>query len=442
MALGRGSLDLPDEALGGTRPQYARGGGRTTIGNFEQRRTLLAQKDIPKVFLQALVAVEDANFYEHGGIDLKGIARAAWHDLTTMSFEQGASTLTQQLSRNLFLKPDKTPRRKMQEMLLAMEIERRYSKDEILRMYCNQVYMGHGHYGLEAASQYYLGKHASELDLAESALLAGLIQRPEGLSPFKNPEAAVRRRSHVLDRMVAAKAITPGQAEEAKREPLVLSTRRESTDVAPYFTEEVRRTLQSKYGEEGIYQGGLEVKTGIDIAMQRAANRAVDQGLRQLDKRRDGAVGSVGSPPAKSRRRSRRRRGGTASRKAASTTASFSKLRAAAPGSGSDASPGSSTPTASFGPDARIPRRSSAAATSCASACSRRRSTITRSLRSSRSRRWKARWSRSTREPGRSVRSSAASTSGAASSTGRCRRAARPARRSSRSSTPRRCERG
>jgi penicillin-binding protein 1A len=301
VALGRGlKLDLPDvEALDrytpplNTRVVAADG---TTIGSFgEQRRTLLAQKDIPKVFLQALVAVEDASFYEHGGVDLKGIARAAWHDLTTMSFEQGASTLTQQLSRNLFLKPDKTPRRKLQEMLLAMEIERRYSKDEILRMYCNQVYMGHGHYGLEAASQYYLAKHASELDLAESALLAGLIQRPEGLSPFKNPEAAVRRRSHVLDRMVAAKAITPGQAEGAKREPLALSTRRESTDVAPYFTEEVRRTLQSKYGEEGIYQGGLEVKTGIDIAMQRAANRAVDQGLRQLDKRQGwrGRVGRV-----------------------------------------------------------------------------------------------------------------------------------------------------
>ena len=291
MALGHGlKLDLPDvEALDrytpplNTRVVAADG---TTIGSFgEQRRTLLAQKDIPRVFLQALVAVEDANFYEHGGIDLKGIARAAWHDLTTLSFEQGASTLTQQLSRNLFLKPDKTPRRKLQEMLLAMEIERRYSKDEILRMYCNQVYMGHGHYGLEAASQYYVGKHASEMNLAESALLAGLIQRPEGLSPFKNPDAAVRRRGHVLDRMVAAKAITPRAAEDAKRAPLVLATGREAADVAPYFTEEVRRTLQAKYGEEGIYQGGLEIKTGIDIAMQRAANRAVDQGLRQLDKR-------------------------------------------------------------------------------------------------------------------------------------------------------------
>ncbi len=291
VALGHGlKLDLPDvEGLDRYTPPLntrvlARDGA--TIGSFgEQRRTLLAQKDIPKVFLQALVAVEDANFYEHGGIDVKGIARAAWHDLTTMSFEQGASTLTQQLSRNLFLKPDKTPRRKLQEMMLAMQIEQRYSKDEILRMYCNQVYMGHGRYGLEAASEFYFGKRAAELDLAESALLAGLIQRPEGLSPFKNPDAAVRRRGHVLDRMVASRAITQQQADVANRSPLALSPRHDATDIAPYFVEEVRRALQAKYGEEGIYQGGLEVRTGLDVRLQRAANGAVDKGLRQLDKR-------------------------------------------------------------------------------------------------------------------------------------------------------------
>jgi penicillin-binding protein 1A len=303
LALGHGlKLDLPDvEALDRYTPPLntrvlARDGA--TIGSFgEQRRTLLAQKDIPKVFLQALVAVEDAHFYEHGGLDFKGIARAAWHDVTTLSFQQGASTLTQQLSRNLFLKPDKTPRRKVQEMLLAMEIEQRYSKDEILRMYCNQVYMGHGHYGLEAAAQFYFGKHAGELDLAESALLAGLIQRPEGLSPFKSPEASLRRRAHVLGRMVAEGVITPEQAEAAKREPLVLSPRHDARDLAPYFVEEVRRTLQTKYGDEGIYQGGLEVRTGIDVDMQRIANRAVEQGLRQLDKRQ-GWRGRIDKIPA------------------------------------------------------------------------------------------------------------------------------------------------
>ena len=301
-ALGHGlKLDLPDvESLDRYTPPLntrvlAKDGA--VIGSFgEQRRTLLAQKDISKVFLQALVAVEDSNFYEHGGVDLKGIARAAWHDLTTLSFEQGASTLTQQLSRNLFLKPDKTPRRKIQEMLLAMEIEQRYSKDEILRMYCNQVYMGHGRYGLEAASQFYFAKHANELDLAESALLAGVIQRPEGLSPFRNPEASLRRRNHVLERMVADNAITAHEAETAKGEPLALSPRHDATEIAPYFVEEVRRALQAKYGEEGIYQGGLEVRTGLDVALQRIANASVETGLRQLDKRQGwrGRVDKVG----------------------------------------------------------------------------------------------------------------------------------------------------
>ncbi|HEX4825686.1 MAG TPA: PBP1A family penicillin-binding protein [Candidatus Polarisedimenticolaceae bacterium] len=283
-------LDLPDvEALDRYTPPLntrvlARDG--STIGSFgEQKRTLLAQKDIPKVFTQALIAVEDASFYEHSGLDFKGIARAAWHDLTSMSFAQGASTLTQQLSRNLFLKPDKTPKRKVEEMLLAVEVERRYSKDEILRMYCNQVYMGHGRYGLEAASEFYFAKHASELDLPEAALLAGLIQRPEGLSPFKNPDGSIKRRNHVLDRMVDAGTLTPAQASEAKKATLTLSTRRDATEIAPYFVEEVRRSLQAKYGDEGIYQQGLEVSTGIDPAFQRIASAAVEHGLRTLDKR-------------------------------------------------------------------------------------------------------------------------------------------------------------
>jgi penicillin-binding protein 1A len=295
-------LDLPDvEALDRYTPPLntrvlSRDGA--TIGSFgEQRRTLLAQKDIPKLFAQALVAVEDASFYEHSGLDFRGIARAAWHDVTTMSFAQGASTLTQQLSRNLFLKPDKTPRRKLQEMLLAVEIEQRYSKDEILRMYCNQVYMGHGRYGLEAASQFYFGKHAVELDLPEAALLAGVIQRPEGLSPFKNPEGAVKRRNHVLDRMVEENVVTKTVADQAKQAPLALSARHDATDIAPYFVEEVRRALQAKYGDEGIYQGGLEVRTGIDVAMQRIAGDAVEHGLRQLDKRQ-GWRGRIDKVPA------------------------------------------------------------------------------------------------------------------------------------------------
>ena len=302
-SLGYGlKLDLPDvEALDRYTPPLntrvvARDG--STIGSFgDQRRTLLASKDIPKAFEQALVAVEDSHFYEHGGVDFKGIARAAWHDLRTMSLDQGASTITQQLSRNLFLTPAKTAKRKVQEMMLAIEIERRYSKEEILRMYCNQVYMGHGRYGLEAASQLYFGKHAQELTLPEAALLAGVVQRPEALSPLKNPDAAVRRRSHVLDRMVEEKYLTQAQANEAKGAPLKLSPNRDTVDLAPYFVEEVRRLLQARYGEEGIYKSGLEIRTGLDPAMQRAANAAIESGLRRLDKRQ-GWRGRIDRVPA------------------------------------------------------------------------------------------------------------------------------------------------
>jgi penicillin-binding protein 1A len=270
----------------------------TALASFgEQRRILIGYKDIPKVFEQALVAVEDANFYNHNGIDLQGIARAAWHDLTSMSFEQGASTLTQQLARNLFLQPDKTMRRKLQEMKLALEIERKYSKQEILTLYCNQVYMGHGRYGLEAASRFYFAKHAKDLTLPEAALLAGLIQRPEGLSPFKSPERSVKRRNHVLDRMVEAGYLTPQAARDAQAARLVATHSAEPADLAPYFVEEVRKAVQAKYGEEAVYQAGLEIRTTLDPRLQALANDALDRGLRSLDKRQ-GWRGAPGRVPA------------------------------------------------------------------------------------------------------------------------------------------------
>ncbi|MGH9392190.1 MAG: transglycosylase domain-containing protein, partial [Vicinamibacteria bacterium] len=258
----------------------------STIASFgQQRRILIAYRDIPRDFERALVSVEDSSYYRHNGIDLRGIARAAWHDLTTLSLEQGASTLTQQLARGLFLTPDKTARRKLQEMLLAIEIERNYTKQEILRLYCNQVYIGHGFYGIEAASRNYFGKPARELDLPQAALLAGIIQRPEGLSPLRNPDRALRRRNHVLTRMAEEGYLTREQAEAAHRAPLALAPKRESSEAAPYFVEEVRRWLQPKFGEEGVYQSGLEVRTTLDTRLQTLADRAMDSGLRQLDKR-------------------------------------------------------------------------------------------------------------------------------------------------------------
>jgi len=170
-------------------------------------------------------------------------------------------------------------------MVLALEIERNYSKQEILEFYCNQVYMGHGQYGLEAASRHYFGKPAPELTLPESALLAGLVQRPEAITPFRNPERALNRRNHVLERMQAEGFISPEESAAARETTVVLATKRTETSPAPYFVEEVRRWLQGKFGDTSLYQAGLETRTTLDLRLQAAANRAVDLGLRQLDKR-------------------------------------------------------------------------------------------------------------------------------------------------------------
>jgi penicillin-binding protein 1A len=258
----------------------------TEVATFaEQRRILIEYHDIPPQFLLALVAIEDSNFYRHTGIDFKGILRAAWSDLRRLRLAQGASTLTQQLARNLFLHPEKTIRRKVQEALLALEIERQYTKEEILRYYCNQIYMGHGRYGLEAASRYYYGKPARELSLVESATLAGLIQRPEALSPLKNPERSLERRNLVLRRMVEEDLLSEDESAEAQAMPLMSTKLRRVENTAPYFVEEVRRWLQESYGSSGLYQDGFEAQTTLAPGLQRIANRAVDAGLRELDRR-------------------------------------------------------------------------------------------------------------------------------------------------------------
>ncbi len=268
----------------------------TVIDTFaEQNRMLLDFNEIPVKFREALIAVEDSNFYEHPGVDLTGIARAAWLDVRRGRLAQGASTLTMQLARTLFLHRAKTWTRKIQEMLLALEIERNYSKDEILRFYVNQVYMGHGRYGLEAASRFYFGKGARDLDLSECALLAGIIQRPEALSPLREPDRAIRRRNHVLARMVAEGYVNPDQAKAAGAEPLELAAAHGSDDLAPYFVEDVRRWLKTRYGDSSIYREGLEIRTTLDRRLQRFANAAVEAGLRSLDKRQGwrGAAGHV-----------------------------------------------------------------------------------------------------------------------------------------------------
>jgi penicillin-binding protein 1A len=250
-----------------------------------EKRILVDFSHIPPAFIQAIIATEDSRFYKHFGVDPFGISRALLRDLVHLRLKEGGSTLTQQLAKLLFLKPEKTLRRKIQEAVLAMQIEKAYTKKEILVFYCNQIYLGHGRYGVETASRYFFGKPAHEMTLAESALLAGLVQRPEAYSPIRNPEMATRRRNHVLARMVEEGYITQDQAREAKAEVFHRIQPREESDLAPYFVEEVRRYLDRTYGELTLYQEGLEVFTTLDPAMQRAANEAMSKGLRAVDKR-------------------------------------------------------------------------------------------------------------------------------------------------------------
>ncbi|MDH3785485.1 MAG: PBP1A family penicillin-binding protein, partial [Acidobacteriota bacterium] len=285
-------FDLPDvhnlenyEAPMMTRVLSGDGGALETFA--EQRRIVIGFHEIPLQYQQALIATEDSGFYTHSGVDFKGIARAVWSDIRRMELYAGASTITQQLARNLFLTLDKNIHRKAQELLLALEIERQYSKQEILGFYCNQVYMGHGRYGIEAAAQHYYGKSARDLDLLESATLAGVIQRPTSLSPISHPERSLRRRNHVLGRMADVGFLGDEEAAALMKQPLSPTRPPRTTNIAPHYVEEVRRWLQKNYGSSSLYRSGLEVQTTLDPRLQEIANRAVDYGLRRLDRRQE-----------------------------------------------------------------------------------------------------------------------------------------------------------
>ena len=256
------------------------------LHQFAQERRILVSLSEVSVFLRnAILAAEDPRFFQHVGVDPTAVARAALKDLMTLSKKEGASTITQQLTRSLFLERKKLWSRKIQEALLALEIERIYTKEEILEFYMNQIYLGHGRYGFEAASRYYFGHSAAELDLPQAALLAGLAQLPEGYSPRRNPEGAVRRRNHVLHRMVVEGFLDAEAAADARKTELVLARRSMPRTQAPDFIEAVRRRLEATYGEAALYQSGLVVRTTLNPRMQAAANQAVVHGLHALDKR-------------------------------------------------------------------------------------------------------------------------------------------------------------
>jgi penicillin-binding protein 1A len=261
------------------------------LGEFAiERRVVVAFKDIPPVLRNAVVAVEDADFWKHMGVNPWRIPGAAIANYRSGRKGQGSSTLTMQLSRLLFLTPEKTYERKIKEVILAFQLEKNFTKEEIFSLYCNQVYFGHGNYGVEAASQFFFGKPARDLSLAEAALVAGLPQNPSRLSPIDSPERVLVRRNHVLDRMAEEKYISTLEADTAKEEPIALHLHKDPPTIAPYFLEEVRKYLEKEYGSQRIYQGGLRVYTTLDPGMQRLAVQALRKGLRTLDRRARGYV--------------------------------------------------------------------------------------------------------------------------------------------------------
>jgi penicillin-binding protein 1A len=259
---------------------------RQIIGQFFiERRFLKPLPEIPKNLTQAVIATEDARFFEHPGLDIVGILRAAWTNIRHGGRKvQGASTITQQLARSLFLSSERTFDRKLRELILAYKMELVLTKEQILEMYLNQIYFGQGAYGVAAAAQSYFGKELPELTLAEAAFLAGLPKSPNHYSPFKAYDRAKKRQEHVLFRMGEAGFIDQAERERAAAEKLNFR-RPGSEHLGPYFVEYVRQLLVAKFGESMVYKGGLEVFTTLNIDMQRAAEAAVLNGLRELDKR-------------------------------------------------------------------------------------------------------------------------------------------------------------
>jgi penicillin-binding protein 1A len=263
----------------------------SVLGEFAiERRVVVGFKDIPPLLRNAIVAVEDADFWKHLGVNPWRVPGAALANLRSGRRGQGASTLTMQLSRLLFLTPEKTPERKLKEVILAFQIEKNFTKEEIFALYCNQIYFGHGHYGVEAASQFFFGKPMKDLTLSEAALLAGIPQNAPRLSPIDHPDRALARRNHVLERMAEENYISVSEAEVAKSAALELHLKKEPPTVAPYFLEEVRKYLEREYGSQRIYQGGLRVYTTLDPKMQETAVAALRKGLRTLDRHARGYV--------------------------------------------------------------------------------------------------------------------------------------------------------
>lgn len=260
----------------------------TTVGEFAtERRVVVPYDAIAPRLRQAMIASEDQEFDQHFGLSVPRIVIALLRDVLERRKASGASTLTQQLARNLFLTPEKTWERKVKEAILAIQIEKRYTKREIFALYANQIYFGHGAYGVEAASRVYFGKSAKDLLLEEAALIAGIIQSPSRQSPYVNMDAALRRRNYSLSRMADDGYISAEEAKAARERPIkTAGLPSDANSLAPFFVEEVRKHLETTYGAKQLYENGLTVRTTLNVGLQRAANEALSAGLRALDKRR------------------------------------------------------------------------------------------------------------------------------------------------------------
>jgi penicillin-binding protein 1A len=259
----------------------------TLIGEFYvERRYLVALARVPQHVRQAFLAAEDSEFYRHRGVDPVGIARALVMNLTHRRVMQGGSTITQQVVKALLLTPERSYERKLKEMLLAVRLEAKLEKDDILYLYLNQIYFGAGSYGVAAAAREFFDADVTDLTLAQGALLAGLPQAPSRYDPQRHPQQAIARQHYVLERMRAGNFITAAQYEAARAEPLVFARRRPATYLAaPWYVEHVRRLLEERYGGTAPYQLGLQVYTACDLSMERAAEEAVRNGLREVDRR-------------------------------------------------------------------------------------------------------------------------------------------------------------
>nr|WP_319397158.1 PBP1A family penicillin-binding protein [uncultured Desulfobacter sp.] len=257
------------------------------IGEFyKERRIVVPLSDMPANLLNAFVAAEDSRFREHPGIDVKSIVRAFIKNFKAGSIVQGGSTITQQVTKSFLLSPERTYERKVKEAILAYKIEKKLSKDEILFLYLNQIYLGHGAYGVEAASENYFGKHVKDLTLAECAVLAGLPQAPSRYSPFHHPELARQRQVYTLNRMKEEGMISNLEATEALNAKLDIKPRKNwFIERVPCYTEHVRRYVEKKYGKDMLYTQGLSIHTAVNIELQKIARDAVNQGLLDLDKR-------------------------------------------------------------------------------------------------------------------------------------------------------------